>query len=108
MSIDFNKITKLKYGRYEQDSSDIAELLQFDSRETYLAWVSAWKVFLKETIVKIRQAKVERSNPKNNEWEKNGANAERQALRVVACNLMSLRAAGKQKSKESKKALVLA
>ncbi len=84
--------------RMTEEEADISGSLDFTSRETYLAWVSSWRGMLNENIQEIRQWKAVRRDKEELIQLRQNANTERQALRVVCCNLMALRMASKRKA----------
>jgi hypothetical protein len=94
------------YNRLTEEGADKFEM-KFSSREEYLIWVNTWKEILKEKIQMIRDQKVIRRDKTQDTEVRNGANAERQSLRVVCFNLQMVRQAGKKKSIADKKALNL-
>lgn len=102
---------EFKVSRYERmtaEEADESPLLSFSGREEYLAWVAAWKAALKERVESIRAEKARRRDTSLEVHERNGANNERQALRVEACNLVALRLAGKRRSSAARAARLAA
>ena len=70
----------------------------WSDRESYLAWVAAWKSELKTRIEEIRRLKAQRRNKSLSIETRNYANYQRQLLRIECCNLLLLRTMGKKLS----------
>lgn len=89
---EFSTFCRFAYARLADDDKKIVEAVSaFEDRESYLAWVRAWKQAWHETVAKIRQAKKDRKDPKEGCY----AASRRQALRIVAYDLLVVRHAGK-------------
>jgi hypothetical protein len=67
-------------------------------REDYLQWVAEWKACLKQKIAAIRMEKTDRRNRDLTIAARNGANVERQQLRIDCYNLLLIRHIGKRRS----------
>lgn len=76
----------------------IGESFTWTDRASYLAWVAAWKAELKTRIADIRYQKAIRSDKAQEIATRNGANVERQELRIECANLMMLRRLAKAMS----------
>ena len=101
--------------KYAQIYLDEAHALQWcgdnfawSDRDSYLAWVAAWKVELKTRIEEIRRLKAQRGNKNLSIDTRNYANYQRQLLRIECCNLLLLRTMGKKFSVEQRNARLAA
>jgi hypothetical protein len=72
--------------------------LAFSGRDSYLAWVGAWKASWHATVAAIREAKRVRDASGTADGERSLAQEERHGLRILAFNLLQLRRAGKLKA----------
>lgn len=88
-------ILPTRYARTRWDDDDaqqwIGESFTWTDRASYLAWVAAWKTELKQRIADIRYQKAIRGDKSQEIATRNGANMERQELRIECANLMMLR-----------------
>ena len=95
-------ILPAKYAQIYWDEEDAAkwsaESFTWTDRDSYLAWVAAWKAELHTRIAEIRRLKAQRRNKDLSIATRNYANNQRQLLRIECCNLILLRMMGKKLS----------
>jgi hypothetical protein len=99
-------ILPAKYARIYWDEEHAlkwcGETFTWTGRDSYLAWVTAWKAELHTRIEDIRRLKAQRRNKALSIEARNYANHQRQLLRVECCNLLLLRMMGKKLSSEQR------
>jgi hypothetical protein len=78
------------------------ESFVWTGRDSYLAWVAAWKAELHRRVADIRSWKARRRDRSLSIEERNLANWHRQALRIECANLMLLRSMAKKLSAQQR------
>jgi hypothetical protein len=73
-------------------------------RVDYLEWVADWKTCLKAKIAAIQEEKAIRRDKSRDTSVRNGANQERQQLRIDCFNLLVIRRMGKRCAGEQRAA----
>jgi hypothetical protein len=96
--------------RWDEDHAQnwCSESFTWTDRDSYLAWVAEWKVELHTRIKLIRDLKAQRRDKSLSIATRNGANQNRQLLRIECANLMLLRMMGKKLSAEQRKQRIAA
>lgn len=92
------EVSVSRYRRLDEQAADASPLLNFTSREEYLAWVAAWRIALVESIIDVRRQKDIRRDKTLSDYDRFRAAEERNNLRVYGSNLFALRAAGKRRA----------
>ena len=102
--------TKYMHFRWDEETIQkwIGESFTWTDRDSYLAWVTQWKIELAHWVKEIRRLKAIRADKTQDSEVRMGANAERQQLRIVCANLMLLRMLGKKLSAEQRQARLAA
>ena len=101
---------KYAYVRWDEEHAQkwVHETFVWTDRESYLAWVAAWKLELKAHIVEIRAQKAIRRDKTQTIEARAQANSTRQSLRVQCFNLFLLRQMARDLSIQQKKARLAA
>ena len=96
--------------RWDEDHAQTwsSESFTWTDRETYLAWVAEWKAELHKRIKLIRDLKAQRRDKSLSIEARNGANQNRQLLRIECANLMLLRMMAKKLSSQQRQQRIAA
>ena len=92
-----------RHSRLDDGEATVHPALTFTDRESYLAWVAAWKTSWHAAVAEIREAKRIRRDKEKADSDRFQAQMERLRLRVLAFNHLQIRRAGKLRSAQAER-----
>jgi hypothetical protein len=90
--------------RLTAEDRAVREALRFTDRESYLAWVAAWKAAYRRVADEIRAQRRIMRDPAAGDLDRGAAMSRRHSGRIAAFNLLVLRHAGKAESRRRRDA----